>query len=167
MSKPNNCKSLALGSMNILTVPTDILLFSFFWQTYCKLLWIKASAKCPNVKNVKNDQKQHRHTLYVIIYNNIVQIMHHISFGYLTVWVWVCEVRRCDGRWVSVSERFSPFPPEVLGTAHWQDNHFSHCTHFLRNHKRFPLGIWSTGTTTIVHLKWFGIPCVWTSLTVL
>jgi hypothetical protein len=42
---------LALGSMNILTVPTAIYCCTSYDKcTYCKSLWIKASAKCPKCK---------------------------------------------------------------------------------------------------------------------
>ena len=42
---------LALGSMNIFTVPTAMYcLTSYDKCTYCKSLWIKAPAKCPKCK---------------------------------------------------------------------------------------------------------------------
>ena len=41
----------SLGSMNIFTAPTAIYCFTSYDKcTYCKLLWIKASGKCPKCK---------------------------------------------------------------------------------------------------------------------
>ena len=43
--------ALALGSMNIFTVLTAIYCFTAYDKcTYCKSLWVKASAKCPTCR---------------------------------------------------------------------------------------------------------------------
>ena len=53
MGQPSDCKCLALVSMNILTVPmkiNNVVSLSSDKCTYCKSLWIEASAKWPQCK---------------------------------------------------------------------------------------------------------------------